>query len=119
MKNFILIGFSLCIYSIASAVPQSMYLASPKKIEVLGKKVALTFALPCSNDAPDEWAGNLIAVSDDDGDMVVGLGVALSKDSCKAGPIKEFTFKYQLSKTGLTKSDLKSGASFEPIDLAQ
>ena len=119
MKNLVLIGFSLCICSLASAVPRNMYLASPKKIEVSGNQVALTFDLGCSNDAPDEWAGNLIAVSDDEGDMVVALGIALSKDSCKAGPVKKFTFKYPLSQTGLKKSDLQNGASFEPLDLAQ
>lgn len=101
----------------AFAVPRDLYLASPKKIEVVGSKVKLTFDLKCSNESPDEWAGNLVAVSDDEGDMVMGLGVVLSESSCVEGPVKEFVFTYSLKKAGLTAEDLENGASFEPISL--
>jgi hypothetical protein len=121
MKKLFLLGFFAGVGDIASAVPHEMYLASPKKIKVVGEIVKLTFELPCSNKNPDEWAGNLIAVSNDSGDRAMALGVVLSKDSCEAGPVKNFTFTYPLAKTGLTAEDLteESGGSFEPIDIAR
>lgn len=102
----------------AFAVPRNMYLASPTKIEVVKKQVKLTFELPCTNEYPNEWAGNLISVSDDEGDLVQGLGVVLSKESCEPGPLKNYVFTYSLKEAGLSLEDLKAGASFAPIDLA-
>ncbi len=119
MNKLTLIGLILSFCTVAYAVPRNMYLASPKKIQVIGKQVFLTFDLECSNEFPDEWAGNLIAVSDDEGDMSIALGIALSKESCQAGPAKEFTYKYSLSKTGMRQSDLKNGATFEPLNIAE
>lgn len=119
MGKFVL---SLCVFGFsvsALAVPRGVYLASPKAISVSGGQVNLSFELPCKNTYPDEWAGNLVAVSDDEGDMTIGLGVVLSKDSCAAGPIKTFIFTYDLEQTGASQVDLKNGVTFVPIDLAK
>jgi hypothetical protein len=120
MKAVLMIALSvLFVSATAFAVPAGLYLAAPKKIEISGNSVNLFFDLACSNSAPEEWAGNLVAVSDDEGDLVVGLGVVLAKSSCKAGPQKEFVFEFALKETGLTPSDLKNGATFEPVNLAK
>lgn len=117
MKKFILL--SLFLSSTAMAVPRGIYLAAPKKIEVVGEKLRLMFYLNCANENPDEWTGQLIAVSDDEGDYVVGLGVALSKDMCLPGPKKKFVFEYTLAQAGLTKAALTDGTTFEPLNIAR
>ena len=118
MKKIIL---SLCILTTsltAFAVPRGMYLASPKKIEVVGGKVKLTLSLNCKNESPDEWAGSLVAVSDDEGDMAVGLGVVLAKSSCEASAkARDYVLTFDLKQTGLSAADLKGGASLEPMEL--
>jgi hypothetical protein len=106
--------------NLAHAVPRGVYIAAPQGIRVTGQnQVTLSFRLPCSNSSPDEWAGNLVAVSDDEGDMVVGLGVVLARSSCTPGPYREFRFTYPLSETGLSLTDLRNGASLRPIDRAR
>lgn len=110
-----ILGFSLS----AIAVPKNLYLVSPKSITVSGNKLELAFELSCKNEHPNEWAGNLVAVSDDEGDMTVAVGVVLSKDSCKVGPKKTFVFVYDLKEANLSTEDLKNGVNFAPIDIAK
>lgn len=119
MKKIILAFLLVCVSSVGFAVPRGIYLASPKKIEVVGEKLKLTFDLACRDEQPpDEFTGQLVAVSDDEGDRVVGVGVVLSKSRCKAGPVKEFTFEYYLKETGVSSEDLQNeGVTLEPIDI--
>lgn len=117
MKNIFVLTIFLA--SNAWAVPHNVYLASPKRIEVIGNKVALSFDLKCKNEDPDNWAGHLINVFDDSGDLEVGLAIVLSKDVCKPGPLKEFTFRYPLTRTGVTAEDLNRGVTLVPMHLAQ
>jgi hypothetical protein len=119
MKNLLLIVSVVMFCLSAFAVPRGLYLASPKAIVVDGpaNSVKLYFDLACKNEFPDEWAGNLVAVSDDEGDMSVALGVVLAKSSCDAGPKKQFIFTYPLKATGVTLDDIKHDVTFEPVDL--
>lgn len=119
MKKIIMIILLSSLSSVTLAVPRNLFLASPKKITVVGKSVKLTFELPCKNEYPDEFTGNLVAVSDDEGDMSMALGVVLSHDRCEAGPMKDFALEYTLEATGLSSKDLENGATFEPIDIAK
>ena len=112
-----LMAMILLSSTVAMAVPRGVYLASPEKVEVVGEKMVLTFKLPCQNEAPNEWAGSLVAVSDDEGDLAIGVGVALAKKSCVSGPAKEFKFQYDLKELGISSKDIKSGTVIEPITL--
>lgn len=121
MRSLFSVLFSVLflVFSLnALAVPRGLYIAAPHKIKVVGNKVQLTLKLACKNEYPDEWAGNLVAVSDDEGDMAIALGVVLSQDSCDAGPKKNFVFEYDLKQTGVTASDLANGVTLEPVDVA-
>lgn len=99
----------------AVAVPRSPYIVSPSKIEVSGEKLLLTLDLKCKNESPNEWAGNLIALSDDSGDLVMGLAVVLAKSDCGPGPQKKFVLTYSLKDAGLSALDLKNGVTLEPL----
>jgi hypothetical protein len=108
----------------ALAVPGRLYVASPKKIEVVGGKVRLHYRLPCRNDHPDEWAGTLVAVWDDEGDQMIALGTVLAQSSCDPGPLKSFVFDYPVAKVisesgmdgYITPENIESGM-FEPVDV--
>ena len=117
MKNVIAVAGVLMLSLSVFAVPRGLYLASPKATIVDGSKVKLYFDLACKNASPDEFAGNLVAVSDDEGDMAVGLGVVLAKSSCVAGPKRQFIFTYDLKDAGLTIDDIKHDVTVQPIDL--
>lgn len=119
MKKLLSVLLSFVTLNAAYAVPTQIYLAAPNKIEVVGERLKLTFKLPCKNEYPDEWAGQLVSASDDEGDMVISLGVTLSKDSCKKGPLKEFVFEYRVSQIGIQASELENGITLEPMDLAK
>lgn len=107
MKKLILSFLVMTIFSaIAGAVPRGVYLASPEKITVKGNTIELLVRLACKNEFPDEWAGQLVIVSDDEGDRAYGVGVILSESSCERGPKKLFSMKYDLLKQGLIPSDL-------------
>ncbi|MES2802738.1 MAG: hypothetical protein V4654_09625 [Bdellovibrionota bacterium] len=119
MKKLLSVLLSFVTLNVAYAVPTQIYLAAPNKIEVIGERLKLTFKLPCKNKYPDEWAGQLVSASDDEGDMVISLGVTLSKGSCQKGPRKKFVFEYRLSEIGIQASELENGITFEPMDLAK
>src|SRR4051812_21812983 len=93
----------------ASAVPRGVYVASPKKIVVAGNRLGLIFDLHCKNTHPEDFAGQPIALSDDEGDQVIGVGLLLAKSKCEPGPAKEFTFDFPVSKFGFKMSDLLEG----------
>jgi hypothetical protein len=112
MKSVIGLFALLMTSNLVFAVPRGNYLASPKKIEVRGDSVRLSFDLPCSNGHPEENAGNLIVLSDDEGDFAKALGVVLAKSSCEEGPLKTFVLKYPLRRTGLTQAALAQGEVF-------
>lgn len=116
MKNLIILACTLMSVS-AFAVPRGLYLASPKTIVVDRSNVKLYFELKCKNEYPDEWAGNLVAVSDDEGDMSIALGVVLARSSCDPGPAKEFVFTYALREAKVTLDDIKHDVQLVPIDI--
>jgi len=119
MNKILLAIIILAFSSISLAVPRGVYLAAPKKIEVIGTKVKLLFNLSCKNKNPDEWAGNLISLYDDEGDMAVGLGVVFSKSSCDPGPLREYSFEYNLKEIGFTANDIANGTTLIPLNLAK
>ena len=117
MKNLIAFAGVLMLSLSVFAVPRGLYLASPRAVVVDRNNVKLYFDLPCKNEFPDEWAGNIVAVSDDEGDRSIALGVVLAKSSCDVGPYKQFVFTYSLREVGITTDDIKHDVTLQPIDL--
>lgn len=122
MKKMILVTMMMMSVT-ASAVPRGLFLATPELIQVKGDKLTLTMNLPCQNENPDEWTGNLIHVWDDEGDAAIAFAVVLSTDECKFGPKRIFKFSYNIENHFQDKSMIeliKSGdAELVPADLAK
>lgn len=97
MNKIILVAMMMASVT-ASAIPRDLYLASPTKIEVDEDRLTLTLSLPCKNQWADEWAGNLVVNSDDEGDMALSLAVVLSLDSCERSAKQDFKLVYSLKK---------------------
>jgi hypothetical protein len=119
MKMLIFLLAVLCLNQLALAVPRSMTLASPQKIEILNKEklIRLTFELKCQSEYALDWS-RVVMTNDDEGDQAVAIGLVHSWDNCKENdPMTKHELLVDPTEHGYSINNVPGG--FQPMNLAR
>jgi hypothetical protein len=119
MRIFVLALCVLAFSTSAFAVPSDLKLIRPKKLDrVQGKKLKITFELPCSNDEATDWS-RVVMTNDDSGDMLGVVAMVVPMDGCKKGPPQDFTMVVNPEDHGYALGRGPVSNYFKPASLAR